>query len=550
MVGTSRFIKAGAGLIGTQGACVIRAAQNLLGPLNVWFQWMENVFPARSALQLCERREHHALYLNRLSWIGVLAIGLFSLLLPTIDGWLMETVHGAAYRSFAVLVVLQALYFLFGLYLMRTSCSPSVGRAGEAKRSAWLAVVAVSLAVLAVTARLSERGIMITLLAGEVAAIVYLVRRHASDSPPVGTEARYLQWQGAGRMRLVLPLANNRVLRGALNMYFPTRWTGKMYRPLLATALPVLARSGFGRLLQGSGSWCVHLPRLVQMVPGARSAWVGCHQATDGRQAKMTLRLMDEHGRALAYARVGHDAADVQTVSDEALVLAAVAATDVSTQAPRLINHGRLIEPDGYFLLESAGPEKAAPMALDHRHFRFLQNLVRNGTTRPWSALMEEITDEFEWVCECDGPVRQTLTHLQQLPLPAMPVCIEHGDFAPWNIREQTSGDLFVLDWDRAALRGVPWLDALHHCFQVETLVRRRPAAAVIRRMKAVFVEPSARCYAELIPSTADMASPIMFFYLLRTLLRDIRDDPRKTFSHGVRVEALQQLLQEERVSG
>ena len=254
-------------------------------------------------------------------------------------------------------------------------------------------------------------------------------------------------------------------------------------------------------------------------------------------------------GVRFAYARVGHDPADVQTVSDEALVLAAVAATDVSTQAPRLIDHGPLTEPDGYFLLESAGPEKAAPMALDDRHFRFLQGLMRNGATRTWRALLEQMADELELVCESHAPARRALAHLQQLPLPAMPECIGHGDFAPWNIREQTSGELFVLDWDRADLHGVPWLDALHYCFQVETLVRRRPAATVIRRMKAVFVEPSAQCYAEAVPPTADVASPLIFLYLLRTLSRDIRDQPWKTFDEMVRVQVLEQLLREENLS-
>jgi hypothetical protein len=255
---------------------------------------------------------------------------------------------------------------------------------------------------------------------------------------------------------------------------------------------------------------------------------------------------MDDDGRALAYARVGHDPADVQTVAAEALVLAALAASAVSTQAPRLIDHGHLTEPDGYFLLESAGPERTAPMALGDNHFRFLEGLVRNGATRTWCALLEHMADKLALVCESHAPARLTLAHLQQLRLPAMPECIEHGDFAPWNIREQTSGELFVLDWDRADLHGVPWHDALHYSFQVETLVRRRPAGTVIRRMKAVFVEPSAKCYAEAVPPTTDVASPLILLYLLRGLSRDIEDQPWKTFDEMPRVHVLQELLREE----
>jgi hypothetical protein len=67
--------------------------------------------------------------------------------------------------------------------------------------------------------------------------------------------------------------------------------------------------------------------------------------------------------------------------------------------------------------------------------------------------------------------------------------------------------------------------------------------------MKAVFVEPSATCYAEAIGTTADVASPLIFLYLLRTLSRDIWDQPSLTFDELVRVQVLQQLLREENLS-
>jgi O-antigen/teichoic acid export membrane protein len=188
-LGTAGVIMVGTGFIGTQAAAAIRATQNLLGPFNVLFQWMENVIPVRAALRLREGgREQLAVYLNRLSWIGFVAIGLFAGLLPTVDGWLLETIYGAAYRPFAVLVVLQALYYLFGhLYRMQTYYSRSLGRARDVARSSlWWAVVAVSSAVLTVNV-LAERGIMIAALAGEVAAILYLVSlRYGSDPPRSG----------------------------------------------------------------------------------------------------------------------------------------------------------------------------------------------------------------------------------------------------------------------------------------------------------------------------------------------------------------------------
>ena len=51
-LGSSGVILFGTGLIGPQAAGAIRAAQNLLGPVNVGFQWMDNVIPVRAASRL------------------------------------------------------------------------------------------------------------------------------------------------------------------------------------------------------------------------------------------------------------------------------------------------------------------------------------------------------------------------------------------------------------------------------------------------------------------------------------------------------------------
>ena len=551
-LGTSGVIMVGTGFIGTQAAGAIRASQNLLGPFNVLFQWMENVIPGRAALRLREGgRDQLALYLNRLGWIGFLAIGLFAVLLPPIDGWLMETIYGAAYRPFAVLVVLQALYFLFGhLYRMQTYYSRSLGRAGDvARSSAWWAVVAVSYLPALTVNVLAERGIMIAMLAGEVAAILYLVwlRYGLRDPPPAGTEERYLQWQGAGRMRLRPAHGKQPCAQGSAEYVFPDQVDRED-----VPASP-------GRRVAGIGPQRFRpaLTRATQLVcppaaPGPNGARrpqrMGGLPPGNGRAASQNDSSIDGRIRAvlLAYARVAHDAADVQIVRNEALVLAAVAATDVSTQAPRLIDHGPLTEPEGHFLLESAGAEQAASVALDDRHFRFLHGLMRNGATRTWRALLEQMADELELVCESTrrhGGRSPTCSnsHCQPCRNVSNMATLPRGTSVN---RRRTSCSCST--WDRADLHGVPWLDALHYCFQVETLVRRRPAATVIRSMKAVFVEPSAQCYAEAVPPTADVASPLIFLYLLRTLSRDLRDQPWKTFDEMVRIQVLQQLLREE----
>ncbi|MEO8224938.1 MAG: hypothetical protein ABI661_09030, partial [Gammaproteobacteria bacterium] len=267
----SGVILIGTGFIGVRAAGAIRAAQNLLGPVNVLFQWMDNVISVRAALCLRDGgRQQLARFLNRLNWIGLVAFGLFALLSMAIDGWLMDTVYGPDYRPFAVLIVLQAIYNLLSyLYRMQTYYHRVLGNTGVVARSSfWWALVSASCAVMTVNV-LAERGIMMALLVGEATGLLYLLWvKRESEADTTDTADKYLQWQWRGRMRLVLPVANRRVLSGALNMYVPSTRTGRLYRRLLGIGLPVLARTGRGQSFGGTRRWAVDLPRLAEMVPG------------------------------------------------------------------------------------------------------------------------------------------------------------------------------------------------------------------------------------------------------------------------------------------
>jgi hypothetical protein len=47
-----------------------------------------------------------------------------------------------------------------------------------------------------------------------------------------------------------------------------------------------------------------------------------------------------------------------------------------------------------------------------------------------------------------------------------VPVTVIHGDFAPWNLREDR-GDIFAFDWEYAELDGIPLFDETHFRLQV-----------------------------------------------------------------------------------
>jgi hypothetical protein len=71
-----------------------------------------------------------------------------------------------------------------------------------------------------------------------------------------------------------------------------------------------------------------------------------------------------------------------------------------------------------------------------------------------------------------------------------------HGDFAPWNIKvHPVTGMWQVLDWERAALAGMPCWDWLHFEIQNAILVHRASAETVLARLERLWKAPPFRDY-------------------------------------------------------
>ena len=44
-------------------------------------------------------------------------------------------------------------------------------------------------------------------------------------------------------------------------------------------------------------------------------------------------------------------------------------------------------------------------------------------------------------------------------------VCLEHGDFVPWNMRRLKDGRLILIDWEWAVEEGFPWQDVCQYFY-------------------------------------------------------------------------------------
>lgn len=555
-LGSQGVVLLGAGMIGQQAAGAIRAAQNLLGPINVAFQWMDNVVPVRAALHLRDGgRRALIAYLGRIGIVGGVVLGVFAILLMPVDEWLMAFLYGEEYRPFAILVVFQALYYFFGHgYRMAAYYHRAIGETRIlAHSSFWWAVVSVALALLAVH-EVGERGIMMALIAGEVAALLYLVQSWRTrpivpaDATDIALTTRYVVLRRRdSSVHLVLPFSNTRVLRSALRMYYPSRWTGRLYRLILARTLPLRVWLGWVETVESLDGICPDLEALLKVVPDAKPTCIGLLKGAPGPRAKLTLKIMDESGIGLAYARIADSPGAVEALRREAQVL--VAAARLESCLPRVIAEGEYSGPDDYFIVESAGPEWPAEPVLAERHFAFLVHLLGEDAV-PWHAVVDQLEEDVaDLMCQTDlpGVLSDAMHFLRRTPGPSMRICIEHGDFVPWNIRSSKDGTLFVLDWEHARRDGWAWLDALHFCYQTEALVRRRGPEQVLASLRSIFSQPAAREYAQLYPVAEDHAQMLIVVYLLRMLAVGASEGYDATaHQQAMRCRMLEHLLHEQ----
>jgi len=73
---------------------------------------------------------------------------------------------------------------------------------------------------------------------------------------------------------------------------------------------------------------------------------------------------------------------------------------------------------------------------------------------------------------------------------------IQHGDFAPWNIKLSRDGSCTVLDWERGEVRGLPAWDWFHYVIQTGILVGRLSMDQLICRVDAMLSSSSFKEYA------------------------------------------------------
>lgn len=169
------LIVAGA-LLGSQAAGAIRAAQNILGPLNIAYQAADNIYPAAGA-RVLSRDGVPALnaYFMRSARRGLIALGIPCALIAYYADEIMLFVYGTGVSAFGSLVIWQAASLLLGFsFKLMTAYLRVTGSTRPVLNATMVGVFFTYVLIFPFGIHFSADGIMLAKLISESLAIGFI----------------------------------------------------------------------------------------------------------------------------------------------------------------------------------------------------------------------------------------------------------------------------------------------------------------------------------------------------------------------------------------
>ena len=174
------------------------------------------------------------------------------------------------------------------------------------------------------------------------------------------------------------------------------------------------------------------------------------------------------------------------------------------------------------FVAMSAIPDGGTATRFGGAHRSFLAALGALGPTfLPWSdtEAFTRLQSRARAVTPLLGSRHSSLVWSaleeieREIGARSLPACYAHGDFAPWNVRDDT-GSLFVFDWEYAESNGNPLQDYLHFHL-MSRLARHRPVGPRFMRPLVLRAARHAETVFGANSGVAEAAGALASHYLL-----------------------------------
>jgi hypothetical protein len=192
---------------------------------------------------------------------------------------------------------------------------------------------------------------------------------------------------------------------------------------------------------------------------------------------------------------------------------------------PKLLRDG-VLDDGRHFLTMSALAYGVQSRRFGEPHVVFLQMLAeRESATARWSLTepYKRLSSRMDAVEKYLGPSHSALFKdvfkeiSREIGQREIPVCLVHGDFAPWNLR--VSGDqLFVFDLEYSEAGGNPLQDFLHFHLAARAAGERSISAWFMRRLIGRAADHAERVFGAD-SGLASSAGALTLHYLLDTVV-------------------------------
>lgn len=167
----------GAGIVGPQAAGGVRATQNIIGPVNVAYQAMENIVPVRAAEEMKRGGiERVSAFLLRFGAIGFVALLVFFSAAALFSRQFLSFFYGHQLHAYAAVLDLQMLYFLLTWPIRQVSfLFRTIKTTRPILMASIIAAIASLVLVYPAVRAFGTIGIMLAAVAAQIANLAWLV---------------------------------------------------------------------------------------------------------------------------------------------------------------------------------------------------------------------------------------------------------------------------------------------------------------------------------------------------------------------------------------
>jgi len=281
------------------------------------------------------------------------------------------------------------------------------------------------------------------------------------------------------RLRWLLP-AHAPLMLSGLQMYAPFSFRARLFKSLLS-GMTRLGWKGWSRAkLVVASRKPLPLQVLVTEVTGEKHPVFALSVGNPEHLRLLTVQVMRPCGEVLGYIKLPLVAAAGECVQHEAKVLSYLweKSPALHRHIPRVLHSGQW--DNDFLLFQSGGPSKPGPQRFEKMHLEFLEllqqvdlvertgNLVVEETATSWRRVESRL--DLEWRRVGEDTLHQARQFLGETPLRCG---VMHGDFAPWNTRQQ-KGQLFVFDWESARWQAPNMWDIFRFYERVSLLLDKK----------------------------------------------------------------------------